>query len=85
MPPGAPSDTCYFSSFIHSFISFIYSFTRRGKHTYIYRYLTQLAETCVVGFCLGFGALVFYIFAGLMDGWMDGMGEVFGSFGAEGV
>ena len=33
--------------------------------------LSQLAETCVVGFCFGFGALMFYIFAGLMDGWME--------------
>ena len=37
--------------------------------------LSQLAETCVVGFCFGFGALMFYIFAGLMDGWMDGWME----------
>ena len=46
--------------------------------------LTQLAETCVVVFCHGSGALVFYIFAGLMDGWMDGWMEWVRSLGVLG-
>ena len=31
------------------------------------------------------GIFYFYRVDGRMNGWMDGMGEVFGSFGAEGV
>ena len=67
----------FLHSFIHSFVHFIHLFIHSLAEVSMrmcvcmYGCLTQPAETCVVGFCLGSGALVFYIFC-RVDGWMDG-------------